>query len=80
MKHLERAKEDILKVFAKSRAKAGDPFDAKAYFYNAATIFNPREKDPLEDALKELVAEGLVEEKRGQHVLTQKGFEHINRG
>ena len=77
MAALDRVTQDILKFFAKSNARAGHAFNVKGFSFGAMNNYSPKEKDSIEEAMKQLVSEGFVEEKGRQHLLTQKGYDHI---
>lgn len=52
-------------------------FNARGFYHSVMTNYNPKERDAVEVAMKELVSEGFVEEQNGQHRLTQKGYDRI---
>lgn len=77
MAALERVKQDIMDFFAKTNAEVGHVFAVKPFYHQVMLHYNPKEKGAVEEAMKQLVSEGLVEEKEGSHFLTQKGFDRI---
>lgn len=73
-----KVKKDIMRFFATSKAKVGSPFNTRGFTLRVMMHYDLMKKAALEDSMKELAeVDKFVEERQGEHHLTQSGFDHI---
>jgi len=70
-------RDAVLSCFSESRARAGDVLNARALQHKHMLHWNPKQKAALDPTLQQMEAEGLIESKGGNVVLTQKGFDAL---
>ena len=74
----EKVKSDILSWFRETKADVGHAFNERAFMTRYFMNYNPKEKAAYYDeALSELAGEGIIEQKSGRRLLTQKGLNLI---
>lgn len=74
---VQRVKNDILSWFRNAKSRAGHSLNVIFFNFEHVTSYTSREKNARSGAVQELVSEGLVEERNGKIILTQKGVDTI---
>lgn len=72
---ITEVKDDILDFFKSGNARVGHVLAVRPFFARYAMKYNPLQKRAIEQAAKELVQEGTLEERDGGHFLTQAGYD-----
>ena len=71
--------ERIKNYLAKSNAREGHVVDSPAFVQVEVSRWNPRQEEQLQNALDDLVAEGVLAVSSGHYVLTTAGYQAIYR-
>ena len=74
---VEFVKNEILKCFADAKADVGHVLNSRVFYHQHIMRWNPKQKAALDSALEQMEAEGVIEQKEGNAILTQKGFDTL---
>jgi len=72
----DNIKRDVLSKFKEHNSDVGHTLPPN-WLIRYAMSLNPKEKNFIDEAIAELIAEGYVEKKKDNLALTAKGVEHI---
>ena len=75
--YTEFVKQEVMDYFAETKADSGHAFNYHAFFHSRIVNWNPKQKDAFEEAINELISEGLIEKNGNSLSLTEKGVEKI---
>ncbi|WP_156901602.1 hypothetical protein [Azohydromonas australica] len=74
---IEFVKSEILDYFRERNADVGHALHAPAFNFQRIMRWNPKQKAALDEAVAELIADGLVESDGSTVVLTKRGVDLI---
>jgi len=74
---IEFVKKQILNQFESQKADAGHALNTRGFNLNEVSRWNPKQQDALNDAIEQLVSEGLIENKNDTPFLTEKGVDYL---
>ena len=72
-------REGLLNVMRDANAQAGHSLNAKAVQFQLMPKLNPKQRELLEPAADQLVAQGIFEKRDGHYFLTATGYDFIYR-
>lgn len=76
--HVDFVKEQILNHFAQNKLDVGHLLNGKQFYLQRMNNWNPKQQDALDEGLKSLENEGLIElDENNNAKLTAKGVDHI---
>lgn len=75
---IKEVSEDILDFLSEFKVETGNTFPEQSYLMTRVSNYSPQQERVINQAFSGLVQSGLLDQRSGNYILTQAGYDYIH--